>query len=149
MAHNYLTERGLILSEEEYNKSVGKVIGSDSLTVGFLLLAYNGSKLTYFIESHRDLFSQEIVDNIKEGKYLDLLFRGAHKLRNEKDFEDFVQDPRICLLWRKFVKANKSEIFNSTETNAIRGKKNLKQTEDLLNGLSKHTGIVFQLNFDS
>lgn len=57
IAKQYLEERDLLQPYEERKMTEGKVPGSDSMTIGFLLLAYNGSKLTYFIESHPELFS--------------------------------------------------------------------------------------------
>jgi len=149
VALGYLEERGLALSEEERAKTIGKVPGSDCMTIGFLLLAYNGSKLTLLIEQQPDLFSEEVRQGIKNGKVLDFLFKGAHRLRNEADFKTFINDERVQILWRKFVKANKHEIFNSMEINAIRGKKNLLLTQQLLNDVNHQTGITFSLNFDA
>jgi len=148
IAHEYLEERGLTLPEDEENKNPNHIVGSDAMSIGFLLLAYNGSKLTFFIESHPQLFSQYVLDSIKENQVLDALFKGAHKLRNESDFKTFIADKRIQILWRKFIKTCKHEIFNSMETNAIRGRKNLEHTQELLNEVSSHTGIQFKLIFE-
>jgi hypothetical protein len=74
------------------------------------------------------LFKPQVIDQTQEGKDLDFIFKGAHRLRNEKDFKVFISDPRIQILWRKFIKSNKYDIFNSMETNAIRGENNLIQT---------------------
>ena len=93
------------------------------------------------------MFSQQVIDDIKEGKPLDFLFKSAHRLRNEKDFKTFISDARVQILWRKFIKTNKNEIFNNMEVNAIRGKNNLIQTENLLNEVAQFTGINFQLVF--
>jgi len=143
-----LQERGLALPEEERNQTLGQIVGSDLMSIGFLLLSYNGSKLTFFIETHPQYFSQAVLDSIKPGKTLEALFKGAHKLRNEHDFHSFIADKRIQVLWRKFIKTCKNDIFNSMDTNAIRGKKNLQHTQDLLNEVSPHTGIQFRLIFE-
>jgi hypothetical protein len=72
------------------------------------------------------MFDQEVIEEIQTGKGLDFLFKGAHYIRNQDDFHKFISDQRVQVFWRKFIKANKNDIFNSTDQNSIRGNHNLE-----------------------
>lgn len=61
------------------------------------------------------MFEAQVIDEIKPGKSLDFLFKGAHYIRNQEDFHRFISDSRVQPFWRKFIKVNKSEIFNSVD----------------------------------